>query len=202
VAAVDHAGVELLEGGIRPPPWRRHWARLPRVVRGLAAALAVVLVVGAGALWLRDEAAERALSRQVDLSASLGVWSTSTAPNGGRISYFVTVRNLGPRALSVTAVEGTAGGVRLRMRGDPSLPLAAGADVGIPVSVLLSCAGPVEDDALTAQVGVRRQDGGTTTRRVPLESASLVLDLAASLCAFQPDLRDRELSGPVLDLGG
>jgi hypothetical protein len=195
---VDHAGVELLEGGPRPS-W---WGRLPRRVRGPAAAVALVLVVGAGVLWLRDEAAERALARQVDLAASLGVWSSSSAPDGGRISYFVTVRNLGPRPLSVTGVEGTADGLHLRMRGEPLPPVGAGRDVGVPVSVRLSCAGPVEEDALTAEVAVRRQDGGAAVRRVPLESASLVLDLAASLCTFQPDLRDRELSGPVLDLGG
>ncbi len=51
---------------------------------------------------------------------------------------------------------------------------------------------------MTAEIGVRRQDGGSTTRQVVLEPAFLVLDVAATLCAVRPDLRDHELSGPVL----
>ena len=50
-------------------------------------------------------------------------------------------------------------------------------------------------------IGVRREDGGTTTRRVELSPASLVLDVAATLCDARPELRDHELSGPVLRTG-
>ena len=45
---------------------------------------------------------------------------------------------------------------------------------------------------------MRRDDGGSTSRRVDLQAAQLVLDVAATVCTVRPDLRDHELSGPVV----
>jgi hypothetical protein len=52
------------------------------------------------------------------------------------------------------------------------------------------------------EIRLRRQDGGTASRRVDLQPADLVRDAAATLCAVRPGLRDHELSGPVLRSAG
>ena len=43
-----------------------------------------------------------------------------------------------------------------------------------------------------------RSDGTTDVRGVDLESVTRLLDIAATVCRVQPDLRDHELSGPIL----
>ena len=191
---------DLLEGGLQVPWWQRLRARLSRRTALLALALVVLLGAGAGGLWLRDRAAERAAARQVDLTASLGLSSLSTTPPGGQVSFFVVVRNEGLRPLEVTAVEGTAGGLRLRADDDVERSVSPGGETAVPVSVRLTCPAYDGGAGLTTAVSVRRQDGGRVTRRLRPGAAELLTGVATTLCGSRPDLRDQELSGPVLDV--
>lgn len=171
-------------------------------MRRASAGLAVLLVVGTIGLWLRDRAAHQALAERVEVSASLGVWSSSTAPSGGQVSYFVTVRNDGPLRVWVTSVEGAEDGLRLRARDGIDEPVPGRDESRIPLSIRLTCAryGGAED--MDVEITVRRQDGVLVTRSVPLESAGTVLGVASSMCSVLPDVDDRELSGPVLARAG
>ena len=189
---------EVLESRPGPSRLRQRWDALSPAGRRLAAAAAVVVVLGTGGLWLRDQAAERALAQRVSLTAALSVVSSSTSVPGGEVRWFVTVRNQGPRPVTVTAVEGRTDRLLLRSAGDPGAPIAPGRAVAVPVSVRLTCGAADGDGELRAEVAVRREDGGTASRRVEVGSAFLLVDVADTLCAVRPDLRDRELSGPVL----
>jgi hypothetical protein len=187
--------VDVLEGSSRPSWWRRSWTALPRATRLLIAALVLLLL--SGAVVVRS--AERARALQVDLATSLGIWSSSTSRAGGEVSFFVLVRNEGDRPLTVTSLDGTGDGLLLRMRNAGDRELPAGVEIDIPLSVLLTCGADASGDPpVTAELGIRRADGGVTSRQVDLEPAGLVLDVARTLCSVRPDLRDHELSGPVL----
>jgi hypothetical protein len=181
---------EVLEGGTPPSRGRRR----------LLGALVVLAVLVAGAVWVRDRAAERELRQAVELTTRFGLVSSSTSPPGGAVRYFVLVRNDGVRPLAVTAVDSVSAGLRLRMRDAGDRGIDAGREIEIPLSARLTCADGIDAGRarLPAVIGVRREDGGTTTRRVELSPASLVLDVAATLCDVRPELRDHELSGPVL----
>jgi hypothetical protein len=190
---------DLLEGGSwQPPAWRRWWRALPRRVRHGAVALGLLGAAAAAGLWLQDRAADRALEQRIALSATLGVWSTSSAPQGGRISWFVVVANDGRLPLRVTGVEGSADGLRIAVRDGAHSAVAAGGEVSLPLSIRLTCARHRAAGDLDVSVTVRRADGEPVTRRVPLEEAGTVLGVASSLCRVRPATDDRELSGPVL----
>jgi hypothetical protein len=190
---------DLLEGGLRPPWRQRLRARLSRRTKVLVVALVVLLAAGAGSMWLCDRAAERAEARRVDLTASLGLSSLSTTPPGGQVSFFVVVRNEGVRPLRITAVGGTAGGLRLRGDDDVERSVSPGGETAVPVSVRLTCPRYDGGAGLTTTVAVRRQDGGRVTRHLRPGTAELLTDVATTLCGARPDLRDQEISGPVLD---
>ncbi|WP_448623837.1 hypothetical protein [Geodermatophilus sp. URMC 64] len=194
------AGFDLLESGDEPIRWRRRWAALPRRWRRAAVVLAVAVLVGAGLLAARGWAADRALRQQVRIAASLEVEINPTSPPGGSVLYYVAVRNDGARPLTVTSVAAVTG--RLRIRGDGEHRVDPGRAALIPLSVRLTCsAGDGGLPGLTAEVRLRREDGGPTTRRVDLARAGPVLDVAATLCAVRPGLRGYELSGPVVRAG-
>jgi hypothetical protein len=190
---------DVLEGGMRPPRWRRRWTALPRGVRVLLVAVVVLVAAGAAGLWLRDRAAERALAERVELSASMGLSSLSTTPPGGQVSFFVVVRNEGALPVRITGVEGSAPGLRLGMLDDVVRQVSPNGEAAVPVSVRLTCPRYAGGEGLTTQVAARREDGAAVTRRVRPEPADLLLDVATTLCASRPDLRDQEISGPVLD---
>jgi len=185
--------VDLLENGTGP----RWWETVPRPVRRLAAVLVVVLLVVGGIVWVRDRAADRELAQRIDLVTFLALESSSTSPPGGRVSYFVVVRNEGLRPVSVTGIGGGAEGLRLRMRDGVASTIPVGGELSIPLSIRLTCA-DTTSGPLTAELTIRRADGGAASRDVDLEPAALVLDVAGTLCAVRTDLRDHELSGPVL----
>src|SRR3954469_7936875 len=88
----EAADGDVLEGGLRPPWWRRGWAALPRPARLLVVGLVLAVALGALGLELRSRAAERALAREVALAASVSVSSLSTTPPGGEVSFFVVAR--------------------------------------------------------------------------------------------------------------
>jgi hypothetical protein len=178
--------------------WQQRWRALPGRVRRLVAVLAVLTVVSAGGLQLRDWLQAREFAQRVVLSASLGVWTSSTARPYGYVSYFVEVRNGGTRPLSVTAVDMTTEQLRLRMRSAEPRRVEAGQEIGILVSVRLTCGeADGRSSALPAEVTVRREDGGSAARRVDLQPSALILDAATTLCAVRPGLSDHEISGPI-----
>jgi hypothetical protein len=195
----DAPAGDVLEGGLRPPWWRRGWTALPRTARLLVIGLVLAVAVGALGLELRERAAERALARQVALAASVGLSSISTTPPGGQVSFFVVVRNEGARSVRITGLEGWAGGLRLRMQDDVERRVSPDGETAVPVSVRLTCPDYAGGQGLTTAIAVRREDGGAATRRVRPDPADLLLDVATTLCGSRPDLRDQEISGPVLD---
>jgi hypothetical protein len=184
--------LDVLEGG--PEPGRRR--------SRLLAAVVVLAVLLAGGVLLRNWLAERELRQAVELTTTFGVDSSSTSPPGGAVRYFMVVRNAGPRPISVTSVNASSEGLRVRMRESGPYRIDVRGDVEIVLSARVTCAGGVDSTGpLPASLGIRREDGSTLTRRVELRPASLVLDVAATLCETRPGLRDHELSGPVVRRG-
>jgi hypothetical protein len=159
-------------------------------------------LVIAGVVWFRDWSAEQDRRQRVEVTTSLAVWASSTSRPGGELGYFVLVRNDGALPIRVTSVDGTGAGLRVRMEDAGDRRLAPGEEAGIPLSVRLTCSGVGgRDGALPADITVRRADGGSAVRRVDLEPARALLDVARTLCGVRPELRDHELSGPVLRVG-
>jgi hypothetical protein len=197
-APEDQPG-DLLEGGTGPSRWRRRWTALSPLARRLVVVGVVLLVAGVGVVEFREWAAERARTRVVDLATSVDVFTSSTTPPGGQVTFLLVVRNDGPLPVVVTSVAGSAAGLRLRGLDDVERRLPPNASAAVPLSVRLDCRSYLEGDGLTAEVSVRRQDGGSAARRVRPDPADLLLDVATTLCRAQPGLRDREISGPVLD---
>jgi hypothetical protein len=191
--------LDVLEGGTGPSRWRM----LPPAARRIVALVVVLVLLGGGAVEWRRRAAERELRQAVELTTTLAVVSSSTSPPGGAVRYFVRIRNDGPLLVSVTSVEAGGAGLRVRMQDDGDRPVDPGQAIEVPVSARLSCGAQpgTAPIGLSAEVGVRRQDGGSTTRRFDLRPAALLLDVARTLCAVRPDLRNHELSGPVLRTG-
>jgi hypothetical protein len=185
--------VDVIESGTGPPRGRSR----------VLLALGILALLAAGGVWFRDWAAERELRHTVQLITTLGVVSSSTSPPGGSVLYFLEVRNDGPRPLSVTSVDASSHGLRIRMRDAGRRRIDVGEEADIPLSARVTCTDGIDADhrPLPAAIGVRREDGGTTTRRVELSPAALVLDVAATLCDVRPGLRAHELSGPVLRSG-
>jgi hypothetical protein len=171
---------------------------MPRGARLLVGALLVVALAGAAPGWLHDRSAQRALEQRIALTTALSVSSSSTSPPGGEVGYFVVVRNEGPRRVTVTDVEGVTDRLRLRMRDDAARPVDPGTETAIPLSVLLSCVPGAGEERLPAEISLRREDGGAVTRRVDLRPTAPLLDVVTTLCGVRPDLRDHEISGPVL----
>ncbi len=184
--------------------WERWWLSLPvRRRRGatvLAAGPVVVLLTVAGTVqvsaWL-DEGDRR---RAVSLAASLGVWTSSSSPPGGHVTYYLEIRNSGASPLEVMSVTASDERLRLRSSDDRARHLDAGRAILVPVSALLTCSsGAVDPDlGLQIQIDVRSGDGRVTRQRHALPNAGLLLDPAETLCQVRPTLVDYELSGPVL----
>lgn len=195
---------ELLESGpVHPAWWRRCWTTLPPPVRASLGALAVLVLLGAGVVWWREQAAERELGQRVVLATpSIGVSISSTSPPGGSVHYFVVLGNDGPRPVWIDSLRAAGPELRLRLRGGDRRVLP-GDEIAIPLSVRLTCDGSprTATPGLDAEVVVRTQDGASVTRRTQLGAAGLLLDVADTICQVRTDLVNQELSGPVLGQG-
>lgn len=195
-------GGELLESPPSSTAWRARWAALPRRRRRLVAAAAALLLTVAGAARLREHLAERAAEQRVVLAVSLGV-EASDSISGGRVDYFLRVRNDGSRPVSVMSLRASAGRVRLQLM-DGGRLVDAGREAAIPISVLLTCAtdgGRSAGPPPKADLVIRRADGGSVSERIALRPATVVPDVAATLCRARPELHDYELSGPIVRAG-
>ena len=171
-----------LDAGRRRPPrsscWRAgrgrvgRWAALPRGGRRLVAGLAVLVLLAGGALCRPELVgragapaggrADRDLRRVefVDLAA------------GGEVRFFLLVRNDGPLPVSVTSVTrptpgcSCACGTTATGRSAPGRRSRSRCRCGSPAS-------PVpgrRDRPWPPTIGVRREDGGSTSRRVDLRA--------------------------------
>lgn len=192
--------MEILEDDGGLSFWDTPRAPLPRGGRRIVAGLAVLLLLGGGVLFVRDWSAGREARQAVELTVTFGVVSSSTVPPGGSVRYFVLVRNDGELPLAVTSVDAAEPGLRVSMGDEGWLKLFPGWEIEIPLSARLTCVpGAGAGGApLQAEIGVHREDGGSTTEHAELRPADLLRDVAASLCLVRPELRDHELSGPVL----
>lgn len=201
---VPGAGGDLLENRAEPSAWERRWGSLPpawrrRLSAGTAVAVAVAALL-AGGDQAREWLAERAERQRVSLTTTVGVWTSSSTPPGGQVTYFLEVSNGGSLPLEVTSVQASAPGLALEARNDAPRQVAAGDLVLIPLSVLLTCptspSGAETGDRV--RVSVTRADGGRTEENLPLQRFALVSDASRTLCSVRPGLRGYELSGPVV----
>lgn len=188
------APVDVFDG-----PGPRRWSALPRRRKAVVVGVAVLLLVGGLSFPVHAWQTERRLREAVVLASSLDV-GTSMYPAGGSVNLSVAVRNGGPRPVSLEGLQATSAHLAVRLRDGGGRRIGPGQQAQVPVSARLTCgAEPVPGaDRLAADVRVRRADGGEAVRHVPLSSAEPLLDVAATLCAVRPQLRDVELSGPVV----
>ncbi len=148
------------------------------MLRVTALACAFGLAAG-GLVQLRAWQADRERREFVSLDAAIGVWSSSSTPPGGQVTYYVALRNASLEPLEVTSVAASNSQLRLRAR-----DVVAGPDGG--------------PGALRLQVGVHRE-GVRLDPQLPLvRDSALLLEAAHTLCGVRPTLTDHELSGPVL----
>ena len=220
-------GREVLEGGSpdrdrRGGRRRSSWlAALPTWGRVGVAALAALVVLVAGASAVADWWSERRARDRVALEATLRVSSSSSSPVGGRVDYYVEVRNVGPRPVRLSAVSADWSGMAISNRSRLGDAVPAGGDRLVALSVRLDCAvrsagrsadrpasrSAGDPSARPAQSGERVREvavvatpwsGRRRTERVRVGQAYLLTDAADVLCRLRPGLRGRELSGPVL----
>ena len=177
---------------------RRRWADLPPRWRWSAVAVVLVLLVGAVVGVVLDRRAQHRDAERVAVSVALAVAVSSASPPGGAVNYGLLVRNEGRAPVVITSVAG--GSERLVLRslgGDRRVP--PGVEVQLQTSVRLVCGGVTgrPPAGLHAEVRVRRTDGSTAVRQVAVGDAGSLLDVATTVCAVRPELRDFELNGPV-----
>ncbi len=188
-----------------PERFADRWARLPAVRRRFAvAALALttsiagsVLVMEAGREWR----AESRLAEMVAVRASMGVFASSRSPIGGRVDYYVSVRNVGPRPVRVSDVRIVHGGLHMRGVDVPHAAIPPSGVIDVPLSVRLSCAPrptSVRAAGLQGDLVVLAQNGRRRTVELTVTRAGPLLDVVETVCRVRPTLRDAELSGPVL----
>lgn len=205
----DHGGVadtgddaEILQ--VDPPRWEQWWKALPARrrragLRVTALACAVGLAAG-GLVQLRAWQADRERREFVSLDAAIQVWSSSSTPPRGQVTYYVALRNESLEALEVTSVRASNSQLRLRARDGVARPVAAGEQILVPLSAMLSCSAEPDGvpGALRLEVGVHREGVRLGPQLPMLRDSALLLDAAHTLCGVRPTLTDHELSGPVL----
>lgn len=187
------------------------WSTLSRrgrmSVTAVSGLVVAALLLGYGAVFVNRLLAERALDDQVTLQTSLGITASSMAAGGGRVDFFASVRNSGPRPVSVTGVQISAPRLQISSQAIQPPQVAPGETVRVPLSVLLDCvaSGPDRagtgpgsaDDALPGLVSAVPPSGGQRSVATTFDHARLVTAVADTLCAVKPELRGVHLDGPV-----
>ena len=197
--------VELLENGVQSTRrFRLFWARLSMLQRVAVAAVAVLMVGAAlatfGARQVRAWSAERNLNDEVAVQTTIEVSAVSTSLDGGRLDYFVVVRNVGLRVVRIGGLEFTSGRLIIRSRNFADMEVAPGQAIDVPVSARVSCsAGPSVGGSEPLLGTVFAVPGSGRPRRVPAAAsqAKLITDVADTLCGIAPQAHDKELSGLV-----
>lgn len=214
---LDRPGGDVMEHRAEPSAWERRWRELPparrrRLTAGAVVALTAGALVGGG-VQARAWLSERAERQRVSLTTTVGVWTSSSTPPGGHVTYFLEVANGGTLPLEVTSVRASAPGLEVSARDGNARDVAAGEQILVPLSVRLTCADPSGPEpsgtassgaaasGVRVRVDVTRADGGRTAQDLPLRQFPLVADVSQTLCSVRPDLRDYELSGPVVRPG-
>jgi hypothetical protein len=150
----------------------------------------------------RDWLDERSLRNQVSLRANIAVWASSSSPPvGGRVDYSVSIRNLGERPIRVTKVDIVNTRLRIRNRDTRPRVLGAGQTVSVPLSVRIDCTageGQVRQERLRGAIAAYPLSGRLRTVRPTFGHATLITDVADTLCRVRADLQGAELSGPVI----
>lgn len=183
---------------------KRRWTRLSTWQRRFIVGAGVALASLAGIVVLLDRYEERraelAMADQVLLQVSLEVSSSSSSPPGGRVDYFLSVRNQGARTVYLIAVSFAAARFEATSRSTGETALRSGGEIFVPLSVALDCARPdppAQGAAVSALVSAVAASGRTQRVRVPLARASLLTDVATTLCGVVPSFAG-EMSGPVV----
>lgn len=193
--AAGHVGRDLVQG--RAATGRSWWRAEPTRRRRLIVVLAGALVAGLALDRAADRLEQRALRDAVAVTATIGAASRSTAPGGGHVEYYLTVRNEGARPVRVDAARLDSARLRLRDRGEVGRQVPAGGSVDIALSVLLDCTGPAAPRPLAGGLTVRPDSGRRRVVPTVFAQVAPLSDVADTLCRARPDLVDRELSGPV-----
>jgi hypothetical protein len=178
--------------------WRRTPPRRRRAVSFSIGVLTAVLALGVLAIQGRGWLVERGLRDQVSLVATVRVSAASMTPRGGSVNYIVAVRNTGPRAVQITGVDVSASRLEVRGTSAAALRLVPGDSGEVPVSVRLDCTrAATTGDGLRGTVAIPL-NARQHTVSVTVDGAFLITDVADTLCRVKPDLKNAELSGPIL----
>lgn len=201
----DGPETDLLEGGpesgVRSrlgSSWRFASRRQRIVAVGALLLVTLPAVTVVVLLKARSWLEERNLRDQVSVTTTIDVAVSSTTPLGGRVDYFVVVRNTGTRDVRISGLAHTDARLRIRSRDFAPVVLAPGSTVDIPVSVRLDCTGsPIGTATLLGTVAATPASGRAQDVPASLGRSLLLTDVAQTLCEVRPELTDRELSGPV-----
>ena len=205
VTRPDRPETDLLEGGPESGVGSRlgsTWMFASRRQRLVAVSALLLLTLPAITLVVvlkaRSWLDERRLRDEVSVTTTIDVAVSSTTPLGGRVDYFVVVRNMGTRDVRVSGLEHTDARLRIRSRDFAAVVLVPGSTVDIPISVHLDCTGsPIGTAALLGTVWATPASGRAQDVPASLGRSLLLTDVAQTLCEVRPELTDRELSGPV-----
>lgn len=178
-------------------PVTSRWTALsPRRRRTVVAAGTVLVLAVPGVAVLDARAEQRRLDDALAFTATVAASSRSTAPSGGRVDFFVGVRNTGPRAVQVDDVALVAPRLRVRARWDGPEQLQPGDSVGVPVSVLLDCRGV--SAPLRGTVTARPASGRARAVAADVTELAPLTRIADTVCFGDPEAVGRELSGPIV----
>lgn len=202
----DPPNHDLLEGA-PAAGWAAAWGRRTAAQRRrVLAAVLVPMTVGALLVFgpaVRGWWDERAQQDVTSVEAELRVDGSSTAwsPEGrGRVDYVLVLRNTAPRPTRVRTVRLAGNGLAISGRGRRDEQVQPGQVAFVPLSVQLDCRRwrpEVRGGALTGEVGVITASGRSARVRTSVRDAAPLPGVARTLCGLDPQLRPRELSGPV-----
>ncbi|MDQ1586133.1 MAG: hypothetical protein QOH80_1498 [Actinomycetota bacterium] len=187
-----HAGGR--SSGIDRMAWWLRWSARPLAAVAVAVAVLVVVTTQVG-----GSDRERRLNEQVKVSGFIGVRSSSMTAPAGRVDYYATIRNNGPRQVRLDALTIRQAGLTIRALGLPSeVWVQSGDSAQVPLSVRLDCnrhPGGRTSDLLRGQVSVRSGSGNLHTVSSLLLARPVTL-MADTVCTAGGHPTG-ELSGPV-----